>query len=279
MARRSVLFSPGDQPDLLRKAPKSGADVIVFDLEDAVAPSEKSTAREAVSDALAEIDADCEVCVRVNTGEAADDDIAALAAGTTPDSVMLPKTTGANDVAALADRLAAHGLSLPVLAIIESARGVLGAEETADAAATDALLFGAEDLSADLGATRTDEGTEVLYARQRVVTAASAAGVDAIDTLWTDFEDTEGLRADTARGIGMGYDGKMAIHPSQVAVINDAFTPADERVQWAEKVLAAREDAKASGKGVFAVEGEMIDAPLIAQAERVMERARAAKNR
>jgi citrate lyase subunit beta/citryl-CoA lyase len=279
MARRSVLFSPGDQPDLLRKAPNSGADVVAFDLEDAVAPTEKSTAREAVNDALADIDAGCEVCVRVNAGEAAEEDIAALATGTTPDSIMLPKASGADDVARLADRLTAHGMALPVLALVESARGVLGAEEIADAEATDALLFGAEDLSADLGATRTDEGTEVLYARQRVVTAASAADVDAIDTLWTDFEDTEGLRADAARGIEMGYDGKMAIHPGQVNVINDAFTPSDERIQWAEKVLAARDEAKASGKGVFAVEGEMIDAPLIAQAERVMERARAASER
>jgi citrate lyase subunit beta/citryl-CoA lyase len=279
MARRSVLFSPGDQPDLLRKAPESGADVVVFDLEDAVAPTEKSAAREAVSDALADIDADCEVCVRVNAGETADDDIAALAAGATPDSIMLPKTTGAEDVETLADRLAAHGTPLPVLAIVESAQGVLGAAEIADSEATDALLFGAEDLSADLGATRTAEGTEVHYARQRVVTAASAADVDAIDTLWTDFEDTEGLRADTTRGIEMGYDGKMAIHPGQVDVINDAFTPTDERVEWAENVLSARDEAEASGKGVFAVEGEMIDAPLIAQAERIIERARAAQKR
>ena len=279
MARRSVLFSPGDQPDLCRKAPESGADVVVFDLEDAVAPTAKEAGREAVGKVLGEIDPDCEVCVRVNAGDAATDDVAALADGTPPDSVMLPKTTGAEDVATLADRLDDHGLSLPILALVESARGVLHAEEIADAGPTDAVLFGAEDLAADLGATRTAEGTEVLYARQRVVTAASAAGVDAIDTLWTDFEDTDGLRADTERGIEMGYDGKMTIHPRQVTVVNDAFTPSDERIDWAEKVLAARDDAEAAGKGVFAVEGEMIDAPLIAQAERVVERARAAGKR
>jgi citrate lyase subunit beta/citryl-CoA lyase len=280
MARRSVLFSPGDQPELLRKAPKSGADVVVFDLEDAVAPTAKAEAREAVADVLGTIDPDCEVCVRVNAGEVAEDDVVALAAGTLRlDSVMLPKTASAEDVETLAARLGDHGLDAPVLALIESARGVLNAEEVADAPATDALLFGAEDLAADLGATRTDEGTEVLYARERVVLAASAAGVDAIDTLWTDFEDTDGLRADTDRGIEMGYDGKMAIHPGQVSVINDAFTPGEDSIEWAETVLSARDEAEEAGRGVFAVEGEMIDAPLIAQAERIVERAEAAGKR
>jgi citrate lyase subunit beta/citryl-CoA lyase len=281
MARRSVLFSPGDQPDLMRKAPHSGADMIVFDLEDAVAPAAKATAREHVGDVLGEIDPDCEVCVRVNPpGVAAEDDLGAILSGTPRiDSVMLPKAGAAGDVDALARLLGDHGAQLPVLAIVESADGVLDAESIARTPATDALLFGAEDLAADVGATRTDEGTEVLYARQRVVTAAGAAGVDAIDTLWTDFEDTDGLRADTRRGIEMGYDGKMAIHPRQVTVVNDAFTPAPDRIEWAERVLDARDQAESAGRGVFEVDGEMIDAPLVAQAERVVERAEAAGER
>jgi citrate lyase subunit beta/citryl-CoA lyase len=279
MVRRSVLFSPGDQPDLMRKAPDSGADVVVFDLEDAVAPGSKAAARTRVNEVLRDIDPDCEVCVRVNaTGIAADDDLAAVLSGDVRlDSVMLPKVSDDGDVATLARLLGEHDADLPVLAIVESAAGVLHAEAIARADATDALLFGAEDLAADLGATRTDEGSEVLYARQRVVTAASAAGVDAVDTLWTDFEDTDGLAADTRRGIEMGYDGKMAIHPRQVTVINEAFTPATDRVEWAERVLNARDRAEAAGRGVFEVDGEMIDAPLVAQAERIVERAAAAK--
>lgn len=277
MARRSVLFSPGDQSDLLRKAPDSGADVVVFDLEDAVAPAAKDEAREAVAGVLRDVDPDCEVCVRVNPGETATADLDALeAGGETLDSVMLPKVASADDVETLAARLDDRGLDVPVLALVESARGVLNAPAIADAAPTDALLFGAEDLAADLGATRTAEGTEVLYARQRVVTAATAADVDAIDTLWTDFEDADGLREDAERGIEMGYDGKMTIHPGQVRVVNDAFTPAPERIEWAERVLEAREEAAAADRGVFAVEGEMIDAPLLAQAEQIIERARAA---
>ncbi|MFC6725867.1 HpcH/HpaI aldolase/citrate lyase family protein, partial [Halobium palmae] len=129
-----------------------------------------------------------------------------------------------------------------------------------------------EDLAADVGATRTEEGTEMLYAREHVVLAASAAGVDAVDTVFTDFDDDEGLRAETEFALTLGYDGKLAIHPSQIDVINEAFTPDPERVEWAEKVLAARDEADAAARGVFQVDGEMIDAPLVAQAERILER-------
>ncbi|WP_302080263.1 HpcH/HpaI aldolase/citrate lyase family protein [Salinibaculum rarum] len=279
MPRRSVLFTPGDKPDKLRTAPDSGADVVVFDLEDGVAPAAKDRARTVVNDVLCDIDPDCEVCVRVNpTGIAADDDLGAVLSGDPRlDSVMLPKVSDADDVETLVRLLAEHDADLPVLALVESAAGVLHAEAIATADATDALLFGAEDYAADVGATRTAEGTEVVYARQRVVAAASAAGIDAIDTLYTDFEDAKGLRQDTERGIEMGYDGKMTIHPQQVTVVNDAFTPSDERLAWAERVLDARADA--DGQGVVAVDGEMIDAPLVAQAERIVARAEEAGKR
>ena len=279
MARRSVLFSPGDQPALLRKAPSSGADVVVFDLEDAVAPERKSDGREAVRSLLADpsFDPDCEVCVRVNpVGVAADADLDAVLDGDASDAadaVMLPKTADADDVRTLDGLVDDHDRSLPVLALVETAAGVLHAEEIAAADPTDALVFGAEDLAADLGATRTEDGTEVLYAREHAVLAASAADVDAVDTVYTDFEDTAGLREETAFAAELGYDGKMAIHPAQVDPINEAFTPDGDSVEWARKVLAAKEAADA---GVFRVEGEMVDAPLVAQAERVVERARAA---
>ncbi|WP_227354213.1 HpcH/HpaI aldolase/citrate lyase family protein [Haladaptatus salinisoli] len=282
MPRRSVMFTPGDRPEMLRKAPGAGADVIVFDLEDAVAPDRKDEAREAVRDTLAdpEFEPNCEVCVRVNpTGVAADDDLREIAAGADSlDSVMLPKTGSADDVETLSRLLDEHDCDVPVVALVETASGVLAADEIGAADATDALAFGAEDLSADIGATRTDEGTEVLYARERVVLAASAAGVDAIDTVYTDFGDPEGVREETEFAIQLGYDGKMAIHPSQVEPINEAFAPDPERVEWAERVLAAKAEADEEGRGVFRVEGEMIDAPLVAQAERILEYARASGN-
>ncbi len=282
MVRRSVLFSPGDRPEMLRKAPHAGADVVVFDLEDAVAPERKAEARKAVREVLADpgFDPECEVCVRVNpTGVAADADLEDVAGDVRLDSVMLPKAASADDVDALADLLDEHGLDVPVLALVETAAGVLHAESVATADATDALLFGAEDLSADVGATRTDEGTEVLYAREHVVLAASAAGVDAIDTVYTDFEDADGLAEETRFAARLGYDGKMAIHPAQVEPINEAFTPDPDDVAWAERVLDARDAAEAEGRGVFRVDGEMIDAPLVARAERIVARAEAAGER
>jgi citrate lyase subunit beta/citryl-CoA lyase len=282
MTRRSLLFTPGDRPEMLRKALGAGADVVAFDLEDAVAPARKDEARAAVHELLSdpEFDPDCEVCLRVNpAGIAADDDLHGVVDGLPEgalDSVMLPKTESADDVRSLVRLLDEHDYSVPVLALVETAGGILDAADIAAADATDALVFGAEDLAADLGATRTDDGTEVLYAREHVVLAASAAGVDAIDTVYTGIEDDEGLAAETEFALQLGYDGKMAIHPAQVEVINDAFTPDPERIEWAERVLDAREEAEAEGRGVFRVDDEMIDAPLIAQAERIVERARAA---
>ena len=272
------MFTPGDRPEMMRTAPEAGSDVVVFDLEDAVAPARKDEARTAVRELLdGAFDPEPECCVRVNPiGAGVEDDIDALLSGGIPDaldSVMLPKAKSGADVDRLDALVGEHGGDLPVLALVETARGVLNADEVADAEATDALLFGAEDLAADLGATRTDEGTEVLYARERVVMAASAADVDAIDTVFTDIEDTAGLASAAAFAVGLGYDGKMAIHPAQVEPINGAFTPDPETIEWAERVLAARDDADTDDRGVFAVDGEMIDAPLITQAERIVERA------
>jgi len=283
MPRRTVLFAPGDRPELLRKAPTTGADTVVFDLEDAVVPGRKAEAGAAVSAVLADLDADCEVCVRVRPpGRGAADDLDAVLgsdARSSLDGLVLPKAESADDVTDLADLAAERGPSLPILALVETAAGVLHAEAIATAAPTDALVFGAEDLAADIGATRTEEGTEVLHAREHVVLAAAAARVDAIDTLYTDFEDEAGLRADAEFARELGYDGKLAIHPSQVGPINEMFTPDSDRVEWAERVLAAKEAADAEGRGVFAVDGEMVDAPLVAQAEQVLERARAAGGR
>ncbi|APX95602.1 HpcH/HpaI aldolase/citrate lyase family protein [Natronorubrum daqingense] len=291
MARRSLLFTPGDRPEMLRKAPDAGADVIIFDLEDAVAPARKDEARDAVRDVLAdpEFDPDCEVCVRVNASQSAySDDLEAIfdesggadrdgaADGLRLDSLVLPKVESAADVRSLEDELGRIGDTVPVFALIENASGVLDAPEIAAVPATDALVFGAEDLSADIGASRTSEGTEVLYARERVVLAAAAKECLAIDTVVTDFGDERALRDDTEFALQLGYDGKLAIHPAQVDPINETFTPSDEEREWAERVLAAKREADAENRGVFEVDGEMIDAPLIAQARRIQERADAA---
>lgn len=272
MSRRSVLFSPGDQPELMRKAPGTQPDVVVFDLEDAVAPSNKQAGREAVAEVLTDpdFDPDCEVCVRV-TGHTASDDLDVLLDDVPRlDSVMIPKADSAADVNDLSSLLAEHGVDIPVFALCETAAGVLHAEEIAAAPATTAIAFGAEDLSADIGANRTEDGTEILYAREHVVLAASAADVDAIDTVFTDIDDTDRLADETAFARDLGYDGKMAIHPAQVPVMNDAFTPTDEQIEWARRVLDARDEHE--GSGVLRVDNEMIDAPLLSRAENILDR-------
>jgi citrate lyase subunit beta/citryl-CoA lyase len=272
MARRTVLFSPGDRPELCRSAPTTGADTVVFDLEDAVAPSRTAAARAAVADLLADPDfdpGDAEVAVRVSRSVAADLDALTGAASRRLDAVMVPEAT-VERVTEVTDALAARNLSAPILALIESATGVRDAPDAAAVGTVDALCFGAEDLTADLGATRTAEGTEVLYARERVVVAARAAGVDAVDTVHTDLDDDAGLRAATEFAATLGYDGKMVVHPDQVPVVAEAFAPDPERVAWARRVLDASD---AAGGGVFEVDGEMIDAPLLARAERILDRA------
>lgn len=281
MARRSVLFSPGDQPELMRKAPRTGADTVVFDLEDAVVPEAKAAARETVAEVIGDptFDPDCEVCVRLNPDrETAELDAEAItAADPRLDSIMVPKAESVADIHAINDPVAARGYECPVIALCESAAGVLNAQSVAATDPVDAVAFGAEDLSADIGATRTEAGTEVSHARQHVVLAAGAAGVDAIDTLVTDIGASEHLEAEATFARQLGYDGKMAIHPAQVDVINGAFTPPPEDVEWAKRVLAAAETAEREGRGVVRVDDEMIDAPLIARAETVLERHEAAE--
>lgn len=279
MARRSLLFTPGDRPEMLRKATGTKADVLVFDLEDAVSPARKDEARDSVRSVLADPDfnPEAEVCVRVNpTTVAADEDLdGVLSPDARLDSVMLPKVDGPDDIETLARLLNEHGRDLPIIALVETAAGVLHAEAIADADATDALFFGAEDLSADIGASRTPEGDEVAYARQHVVLAAAAAGIEAIDTVFTAIDDVDGLRAEARRAVQLGFDGKPAIHPSQIDPINEAFIPDDEELDWARRVLDAQQAADADDRGVFAVDGQMIDEPLLRRAKRFVERANA----
>jgi len=280
--RRSVLFSPGDRPDMMRKAPATGADVVVFDLEDAVAPDKKGEAREAVNEVLQDFGSDPdtapnpEVLVRVTPDAWGKDLDRALAGEPRLDGIMLPKVGSAADIEALAAGLDERGADVPVVALIESACGVLNAAEIARSHPVEALCFGAEDLAADVGAERTPDGTEVLYAREKCVLAAASAGIDAIDTVFTEISERDRLRAETEFARELGYDGKMAIHPAQVGVINEAFTPSADRVEWAKRVLDARDEAERESKGVFRVDDEMVDAPLIAQAERIVTLARAA---
>lgn len=262
----------------MMKALTLGADTVCFDLEDAVAPSGKEKARETVRRILEQFpQAPSERCVRVNPlqGDMWRHDLVDVVAGR-PDAIMVPK---ADDPAALARfcqelQVAEGDNGLPpgsirVLPILETARGVLGAYEICAAAGQrlGCLLFGAEDLAADAGLVRTRDGVEVLFARSQVALAAAALGVPAVDQVFVDIQDPAGCEAEARFARTLGYSGKMAIHPTQLAPIHRAFTPSPVEVDRAVKLLAA---ADAAQGGVFQFEGRMIDAPLLAQAQRVV---------
>ena len=160
---------------------------------------------------------------------------------------------------------------------VETARGILNLKEIAEAEKRlDAIIFGAEDLAASIGATRTQEATEVLYARSAVVTACAANELQAIDMVYIDFRDTEGLRLEAEQGAVLGFSGKQIIHPNQVEGVQAAFTPSEEAVEYAQRVVRAFSASQREGKGAFALDGKMIDMPLLKNARKVLDRAKAA---
>jgi citrate lyase subunit beta/citryl-CoA lyase len=274
--RRSRLYLPGNQPDLMLGAALFGPDGVILDLEDAVAPAEKDTARILVRNALRAVDfGACERMVRINQGPLGLTDLAeVLPHGV--HTVLVPKAEAAADVATVAARAREllPGGAFWLMPIVESALGVLRAFDIAAAAPeVCALAFGAEDFTRDVGAARTREGRESFVARSLIVLAARAAGVQPIDTVFGDVEDQEGLLNSTREAIALGFDGKGCIHPRQVALIHQAFRPSDAEVVYAKKVQAAIAEAEAKGQGVIAIGSKMIDPPVVARALRVLKQA------
>jgi citrate lyase beta subunit len=257
-----------------------------MDLEDGVALNRKEEARTSIVAALRKVDFGRTTrLVRINpVGSpfwAADLDSILEAH---PDGIVLPKTESAEHIKVVSARLSSAEKTqslepdrIRLLAIIESARGVVFLREIAEADTRLAgLIFGAEDLAGDIGATRTSGGDEVLYARSAVVVHAKARRLAAIDTPFVDLNDLDGLRADAERALRLGYTGKLAIHPRQVEPIQQAFTPREEEIRRAKRLIAAHEAHQAAGAGVFAFDGRMVDMPMIRAAETVLARARAA---
>jgi citrate lyase beta subunit len=268
---------PGDDLRKIQKGAGLDVDAIVMDLEDGVAHTRKAAARATIATALSDLDfGRSERIVRLNaigSGLEADDLEAVLPLR--PDSLMLPKVESADQVQWLADQIG--GTDLRLMALIETARGVINLKEIAAASERlDVLVFGAEDLAGNIGATRTPIGWEVFYARSAVVTHAAAFGLQAIDTLCVDFTNEAALIDDCQVGVQLGFAGKLAIHPRQVPVIQTAFTPSDAQIDHARRVIAAHAQQQADGIGAFAFEGQMIDRPAIRAAEQVLAKAQAA---
>jgi citrate lyase subunit beta/citryl-CoA lyase len=283
-----VHFVPGGQDRLLEKSLALPADALVLDLEDAVASERKHEAREAVRGWLAQRDFGArERIVRINPmdsglGEA---DLDAVL-GAAPDAIMLPKVRGAEDLHALDARLSQlevqHGLaafSVKVIPIAtETPEAVLHLPEIARAPRVDALTWGGEDLSAALGARRNrgDDGRYLdvfRHARVSTLLAAAAAGIEAIDAVYTDFRDLEGLRAESNEAADMGFDGKLTIHPDQIPVVNEVFAPSSAAIAEAQRLVEAFQAHQHQGRGVFALDGQMIDAPHMERARKLLERA------
>ena len=282
-----MLFIPGNTPNLLMNGDVLGSDSIILDLEDAVSPAEKDAARILVRNALKHLHyKGCEIIVRINPIETDFwqkdlDEVIPLC----PGMIMPTKVSCANDVKVVSDYIAEvearHGIEKNTVKLIPLIETAMGVENTFNIASADervaAIFLGGEDLTADLRCKRTKEGTEIFYARSRMVMAARAAGVDVYDTPWTDVEDYDGLIEDAKFAKSLGFTGKSSISPRHVTFINEVFSPTEEEIQYARDVFATIEKAKAEGKGVVSLRGKMIDAPIVARAAQVLEAAEAMK--
>lgn len=277
---RSLLFVPGTRADRFQKAFTSGADAVILDLEDSVEPQSKASAREKIA-AFAERRpaGPCQVLVRINGVDTRwfDDDVSLVAGLLSIDGVLVPKAEHEEAAVTVATAVAASEEGRPaadprrVFPIVETARGVLNAAMLAGChERVAALIFGAEDLTAQLGVSRTEDGEELAFARSQVVLAAAASGVDAIDTVATDLDDMAALARDCQRARRLGFRGKLALHPRQVSLINQHFSPTPEEIARAREVIGAYTEARAAGEGVVRLGHEMIDVPVVLRAERVL---------
>ena len=283
--RRSMLFLPGNNPNMLINGNCLGADAVIFDLEDAVAPAEKDAARILVRNTMRYMEfGECERIVRINSidtpyWQADLDEILPQR----PDLILLPKTGSAQDalkadayMTQVEERLSMEPGTVGLMPLIETALGVENAFTIASCSKrVKALFLGAEDLTADLQCKRTKEGREIEYARTRLIVAARAAGVEVYDTPFTDVNDDEGIQKDAALAKGLGFTGKASISPRHVELINQVFSPTQKEIAYAYEVMDAIRQAKAQGKGAIALHGKMVDAPIVARAQRTLQMAAA----
>ena len=280
---RSLLFVPGHRARFYEKLSEFRPDAVIVDLEDAVPPAEKPLARMTVRERLGgPLLHSLSVFVRVNPVGSpffSEDVREVVAPGL--DGIFLPKAETAEQIH-VANMLLAQNelrLELPlgairIVPIIETVKGALNAAEIVSASPrVMALAFGAEDFSLDLGVERTRDGIETRYPRAQVALVAHAAGRIAIDTPWTAIDDPDGLIRETIEGRQLGYVAKQAIHPSQIAAIHEVFTPTADEISWARRVIAAYDDAVAAGTGAINLEGKLIGVPMVARAQRVLDRA------
>ncbi len=280
--RRSRLYVPGSEPKYFINAALHGADGVILDLEDSVHPSEKDAARLLVRNALRAVDfLHCERMVRINQIPLGLSDLDEIVPES-PDLILLPKVENPDQVIEASRRIAEikadYGITRPVwlMPILESALGIENAFAIAKTGEQIvALTIGLEDYTADLGVVKTLSGAESLYARQRVVNTAHAAAVQAIDSVFGDVADMDGLRAWGVNSRAMGFEGMGCLHPLQIAVIHEAFAPSPVEIERAQKIVAAYHEATEKGLGVVSLGSKMIDPPVVQRALKLMARAQA----
>ncbi|MFZ1137935.1 MAG: citrate lyase acyl carrier protein [Candidatus Sulfotelmatobacter sp.] len=280
--RRSRLYVPGSEPKYFINAALHGADALILDLEDSVHASEKDAARLLVRNALRAVDfLQCERMVRINQLPLGLEDLDEIVPES-PDLILIPKVESPSQIieanARVARIKADYGITRAIwmMPILESALGIENA--FAIAKASDqivALTIGLEDYTADLGVVKTSSGAESLYARQRIVNAAHAAGLQAIDSVFGDVGDREGLRTWGLNARALGFEGMGCVHPMQIAVIHEAFAPTSGEIERARKIVAAYNEAQQKGLGVVSLGSKMIDPPVVQRALKLMSRAQA----
>jgi citrate lyase subunit beta / citryl-CoA lyase len=279
--RRTMLYIPGNNPAMLQQGGTYGADSLLLDLEDAVALNQKDSARILVRNMLQVVDFyDAEVCVRVNHlstgfGMADLEEIVPLQ----PSAIRYPKTESAEEVENLISIIEKiedkHGLPhnrMTIHAMIETAMGVQNVFSIASKfSRVDAITIGGQDLTADMNIVYTPDGAGIDFARKRIVMAAKASHIDVIDTVFPDVNDEEGLRRETEYAKNIGFTGKAVINPRQIDIIHEVYTPKDEEIRKAYRIVKEFIKNKEAGIGVFAIDGKMIDAPVVARAEYVLK--------
>jgi len=284
--RRSWLYVPGDSRRKIEKAAASDADVVILDLEDGIAASNREAAIETVIEALRSLDFGgseriVRLSVPVSLGmERIYEEIAAIAPAK-PDGWLLPKVSDEWEIVKVNQSLfaAEAGLRLkaghfPLHVMVESAAGVVNLREISRAATRlHSLVFGAEDYAASIGAVRSKEGAELQYARSTIVAHAAAQGLHAVDCVYVHYQDAEGFASECTLARGLGFGGKTIIHPAQIGPCNEHFLPTDKEVAWAQNIINTFEAQQDEGAGAFGLNGEMIDRPVYRIAQQVLARA------
>jgi citrate lyase subunit beta/citryl-CoA lyase len=284
--RRTMLYVPGNNAGMLQDAGIYKADCLMFDLEDSVSVNEKDSARFLVFQALTTLSyPGKELVVRINDPhtETGREDLEAIVV-TGKAVIRLPKTESAQDVLdceaiieSIEKKAGLPASSTRMMAAVESAAGVLNAKEIALASKRlTGIAIGAEDYVTDLKTSRSPDGIELLFGRSMVLLAARNAGIDAIDSVFSDVNNEEGLRKETTLIKQLGFDGKSIINPRQIKIVHEVFTPTEKEIHRALAVLEAIREAERKGSGVISLNGKMVDRPVVIRAEHVLDLARAA---